>query len=241
MHRFLFLIGIITFCFALYGQDDKIKAELVQADRLTKELKYNEALQHIDAALIINNLSLEALEKKVNVMLLADKSKEISDEIDRLIKGSIQQPEYYYLRSLIYLNKQKPQKAIEDLNNAIYYQMPEKYLDKVYLNRGVAYYNIGDFIKAETDFQAALEINPRYSTVYHSWGMLKYEEKEYEEALKYFNKAIQYENDNPIIFYNLAMSYLRSDDMENACYYFNKSCSLGYRNACKVYLLQCSE
>jgi TPR repeat protein len=71
--------------------------------------------------------------------------------------------------------------------------------------------------------------------------MLKYEEKEYDEALKYFNKAIQYENDNPIIFYNLAMSYLRSDDMENACYYFNKSCSLGYRNACKVYLLQCSE
>jgi tetratricopeptide (TPR) repeat protein len=234
---FILSVGIIK----VFGQDEKIKAELIQADRLTKELKYDEALQHVNNALAINNLSLDALEKKINIMLLADREKEISKEIDNLIQTNIQQPEYYYLRGVLQISRQKPQKALEDLDNAVYYQMPEKNMDKVYLNRGVAFYILGDFVKAETDFQAALEINPKYSTVYHSWGMLKYEERDYEEAAKHFNKAIQYEDNNPIIFYNLAMTYLRMDDMTNACYYFNKSCSLGYRNSCKVYYLECSQ
>ena len=241
MQRLLFLFSIFSvFCQIIAAQNNTIKAELAQADRLTKEAKYDDALQHIDAALKINSLSLDALEKKVNVMLLADREKDISKEIDELIKSNVQQPEYYYLRALLYISKNKPQKAVEDLDNAIYYQMPDKYLDKVYLNRGVAYYDIGDFSKAEADFQAAIELNPKNSTVYHSWGMLKYEEKNYEEAVKYFLKAVQYEDNNPVIFYNLAMGYMRLDDMENACYYFNKSCSLGYRNACKAYMLQCT-
>lgn len=241
MQRILFLFWIFLFCQALFGQDETIKAELAQADRLTNEGKYDEALQHVINALAINSLSVETYEKKINILLLADREREISKEIDDLIKEHIQQPEYYYLRALLNMSRQKPQKAIEDLENAIYYQMPEKYMDKVYLNRGMAYYNIGDFIKAEADFQSALEINPKYSKVYHSWGMLNYEERDYEEAIKNFNKAIQFENDNPVIFYNLAMSYMRIEDMENACFFFNKSCALGYRNACKVYLLQCTE
>jgi tetratricopeptide (TPR) repeat protein len=241
MQRILFLFGIFIISQTISGQNETIKAELAQADRLTKETKYDEALQHINSALAIDALSVEAFEKKVNVMLLADREREISSEIDGLIKEYIQQPEYYYLKAIIDIYRQKPQKAVENLENAIYYQMPEKYMDKVYLNRGMAYYMIGDFVKAESDFQSALNLNPKYSTAYHSWGMLNYEERDYEEAIKNFNKAIQYEDNNPVIFYNLAMSYLRSDDMENACYYFNKSCALGYRNACKVYMLQCSQ
>jgi len=241
MQRFILLILLSFISNWLYCQDERIKAELLQADRLTSEVKYDEALQHINAALAIDNLQLEAWEKKVNVMLLADRSKDITKEIDDLIEINRQQPEYYYLRSLLYSSKQKPQKTIEDLENAIYYQMPEKYMDKIYLNRGVAYYKIGDFANAETDFQEAINSNPRNATAYHSWGMLKYEEREYEEAVKYFNKAIQFEDNNQVIYYNLAMSYLRLEDMENACFFFNKSCSLGYRNACKVYLLECSQ
>ncbi|MBN2485040.1 MAG: tetratricopeptide repeat protein [Bacteroidales bacterium] len=241
MYRLVVLYIAVACGFVLYGQDDAVRAQLAQADRFTSESNYSEALKHIEAALEINSLSLEALEKKVNVMLLSERVKDISDEIEQLIKVNVQQPEYYYLRALIHINRQKPQKAIDDLNNAVYYQMPEKYLDKVYLNRGMALYLKGDFIKAENDFQAALEINPRNSTVYHSWGMLKYEERNYDDALKYFLKAIQYDDNNPITFYNLAMSYLRIDDMANACYYFNKSCSLGNRNACKVYYLQCTQ
>jgi tetratricopeptide (TPR) repeat protein len=241
MQRILFLFSFSLLCYFVKGQDATIKAELAQADRLTKEAKYDEALQHVNNALAVYALSVEALEKKTNVMILAGKEKEISSEVDELIKQHVQQPEYYYQRALIYISKQKLQKAIDDLNNAIYYQMPQKYMDKVYLNRGVTYYNIGDFPKAEADFQSALDLNPQNATAYHSWGMLKYEEKNYEEAIKYFNKAIQYEDSNPVIYYNLAMSYLRSDDMENACYYFNKSCALGYKNACKVYLLQCTQ
>jgi tetratricopeptide (TPR) repeat protein len=241
MQRLLFFFALIVVSCSIFCQDERINGELIQADRLTSEAKYDEALQHIEAALTIDNLCIEALEKKVNIMLLAGKEKEILKQIDDFIEINRQQPEYYYLRALINIGKQKPKKAVEDLENAIYYQMPEKYMDKIYLNRGVAYYNIGDFVKAEDDFKEAIRINPHYATAYHSWGMLKYEERDYEEAIKNFNKAIQFEDNNPVIYYNLAMSYFRMEDMKNACFFFNKSCSLGYKNACKVYLLECSQ
>lgn len=241
MQRIFIVLALIALNASVFGQTDKIRAQLVQADRLINEKNFTEALIHIDAALEIDPLYLEALEKKASVLLQNNQEKEISKLIDDWIKQAPLQPEYYYLRGIISLYKQKPQKAVEDFENAIYYQIPEKYMDKIYLNRGMAYYTLGQFTEAESDFSNAIEINPKYSTAYHHWGMLKYELREYDEAVELFNKAIQFEDNNPVIFYNLGMTYYRLKEMEKACYYFNKSCSLGYKNSCKFYLLECSE
>jgi tetratricopeptide (TPR) repeat protein len=227
--------------FGLHAQNNEIKANLAQANRLMKDEKYLEALEYIERALEIDPLHIESLEKKVLVMLIDNKSKDIAKEIEELIKQSPQQPIYYYLHSIIQLYKEKPQKAIEDLDKAIYYEMPEIYMDKIFLNRGKAYFDVGEFEKAEADFEAGIEINPRYATIYQSYGLLKYELERYDEAKELFLKAIQFEPDNSLVYYNLAMTYMRLDELKDACYYFNRSCDLGYRNACKVYLLECTE
>ncbi len=241
MQRIFILLALFAFNAPVFCQTDKLRVELAQADKLINEGKYTEALVHIDAALEIDPLYLETLEKKVSVMLQNDQEKDIIRLIDDWIKQYPQQPEYYYLRGIISLYKQKPQKAAEDFENAIYYQIPEKYMDKIYLNRGMAYFYLGKYAEAESDFSNAVEMNPRYSAAYHSWGMLKYEIAEYEEAVELFNKAVQIEDTNPVLFYNLGMTYYRLKEMDKACYYFNKSCSLGYKNSCKFYLLECSE
>lgn len=242
MQRLILMFGIIFLATSLLnGQENEIKANLAQADKLMKGEKYSEALEYVNRALEIDNLNLESLEKKVVIMLKDNKDKEILKEIETFIEQAPQQPEYYYLHSIIQLYREKPQKAVEDLDKAIYYEMPEVYMDKIFLNRGKAYFNLGEFEKAEEDFKAAIEINPRYAAIYHSYGQLKYELRRYDDARDLFLKAIQYEPGNALIYYNIAMTYMRLDDMENACYYFNRACDLGYKNACKVYWIECSE
>jgi tetratricopeptide (TPR) repeat protein len=242
MYRFCFLLVFVGLLSTHgFSQVDKIKSELAQADKLINDKNYAEALKHIDAALDIDPLYIESLEKKLSVMLQNNQEKEITKQIEDWIAYAPQQPEYFYIRGVLFLYKQKPQKAIDDFENAVYYQIPEKYMDKIYLNRGMAYYNLGKFPEAESDFSNAVDINPKYSAAYHSWGMLKYEQQDYEEAVNLFNKALQLEEDNPVIYYNLGMTYVRLKDLNKACYYFNKSCTLGYKNACKFYLLQCGQ
>jgi len=241
MQRILYSVILIGISLSVYSQDSQVEKELKQADKLLIEKKYDEAMEYVETALEIDPFNLEALEKKVNINILKENSKELFKEIDELIKNYPTQPEYYYVRALLFLYKQKQQKAIEDFESAIDNNIPVEYMEKIYLNRGMAYYNIGNFPMAEENFENALKLNPEYSTVYHSWGMLKYEVKEYDAAVKNFKKAILYEDDNPIIYYNLGMSYLRLKDMDNACKYFNISSTLGYKNAFKVYFLECTE
>jgi tetratricopeptide (TPR) repeat protein len=241
MLRILCFLAVLIICNISFSQESRIEAELAMANRLLSEVKYDEALAHINAALDIDPLSLEALEKKANVMILSDQiklyQKELSDKIDQ----NPTQPEYYYIRALLFAHRQKPQKTVEDFQYAIENNIPAEFMEKVFLNRGMAFYNIGDFPAAESDFENALQLNPQYSTAYHSWGMLKYELKEFDSAVEFFNKALQFEESNAVIYYNLAMSYLRLKDMENACKNFNISSSMGYKNAFKVYFLECTE
>lgn len=241
MRIYTLLIALLLSGTSLFSQTSNIEAELKQADRYTRNGNYEEALKHIENALDEDALNLPALEKKVSVMILAQNDKGAMKELNQQVEDFPQQPEYYYLRALIYLYKQKASKAVENLDNAIYYQMPEDYLDKIYVNRGTAYYYIGDFQAAENDFKEAIDLNPKNASAYHSWGMLKYEEQLYDVAINYFNKAILYEDDSAITLYNIAMAHYKLDELQDACHYFNRSCGLGNRNACKIYYLECSE
>lgn len=242
MWRIALILNIFLLSTLTFGQTDKIKAELAKADGFIASRNFDEALTHAEAALRIDPLYLDALEKKVNIMLLDGNSKEALKEFDKLISENIQQPEYYYIRAIINNYRSRPSKAVEDFDNALYYQLPEKYHDRVYLYRGVAYYNIGKFSEAEIDYSEALDLNPRYAAVYHSWGMLDYELGRFEEAVEKFTKAVEFGDESPVLFYNLGMSYKRMGDKANACHNFNISCNKGgYKDACKLYFLQCEQ
>ena len=148
-------------------------------------------------------------EKKIDLLSQQERSKDALKDVEEYIVMYPSQPEYYYLRAILNLQKQKFTKAIEDFDLAIQLDFPEKYIYKVYLNRGMAHFNNQDFELAELDFEEVLKLDPKNAAAYHGMGMVDYEQTEYDNAIAEFQKAIRIEDDNPITYFNLAMTYFR--------------------------------
>ena len=80
MPRIIIIFAVLLCGSSLFSQEAAINAELKQADRLTREGNYEEALVHINNALEANPLHLTSLEKKAVVRFIcsirASKSKQ---------------------------------------------------------------------------------------------------------------------------------------------------------------------
>jgi tetratricopeptide (TPR) repeat protein len=58
-----------------------------------------------------------------------------------------------------------------------------------YYNRGVAYEEKGQYDLAISDYNKALEINPRFTDAYYNRGVTYYYKREYEKSWKDVKKA----------------------------------------------------
>ncbi len=224
---------------SLYAQKD-VDALLEKIDREISTENYTLALQSIDEVLAISPNNFFALEKKINVLYKMEDSKSATNMIELLLEDDPQNPEFYYLRAVLNMLKEKYSKSLNDFEKSFQYDMPEPYLEKLYLNRGIAYLKLDYHEEAEKDISRTIEINPKNASAYQSRGMVKYELKEYDAALDDFTRSFQLE-DNAIASYNLGMTYYRLEEPDNACFYFNKSCSGGNRNACRMLMMECAE
>jgi len=62
---------------------------------------------------------------------------------------------------------------------------------KFYNNRGAAYGEKGHYDQAISDFDQAIEINPRYNKAYNNRGIVYRLKGQYDRAVSDFNKAIE--------------------------------------------------
>lgn len=239
IRSFFIVILIIWVNSSIFGQQDDLEKSLAAAQIQINIGDYSRALLTLEDILVKQPDNLKAQEMKINILVEEDRTKDALRDIEQHIAMYPGHPEYVYLRGVLYLQKEKFSKAIEDFDRAIQMDMPGEYLSKVYLNRGLAHYHNQDYEEAEADFSEVLTLDPKNAAAYHGRGMVKYDTQEYEEAIVEFQHALKIEGDNPITHYNLAMSYFRLDDEENACYHFNKSCALGHRNACRLLMMEC--
>jgi tetratricopeptide (TPR) repeat protein len=225
----------------LYSQAPTDSSVLKLADQYITAGNYNEALTIYKNILFSDPENFDVQEKKLNVLMLADRQKEASKDIDDLIRMYPQNPGYYYLRAILGLKNEKYVRAIDDFDKSIQLDMPKNFKYKVYLNRGMAHFYLQDFDLAESDFKSVIETDPQIAAAYHGLGMVKYEQREYEDAVSAFQKSLKYDEKNSITHFNMAMSYFRLKEKDNACYHFNRSCALGNRNACKLLMMECAE
>lgn len=241
-YRLLFSILLIFLLNgSLFSQQEDVESTLLLADRYVASGDIIRALTTLEDFLVRQPDNIDIQEKKISILIENERSKDAYRDIEEYIRMYNNHPEYYYLRALLHLQKEKYNKAIEDFDRALQLDMPEESVYKVYLNRGMAHFYLQDFDLAESDFDEALAANSKSAAAYHGKGMVKYELREYDEAALQFEKALKIESENPITHFNLAMTYFRLEEMENACYHFNKSCTLGHRNACRLLMMECAE
>jgi len=75
---------------------------------------------------------------------------------------------------------------------------------KFYNNRGTAYGEKGQYDQAISDFNKAIEINPRYNTAYNNRGIVYRLKDQYDQAISDFNKAIEINRLDAEAYNNLA-------------------------------------
>ncbi len=92
---------------------------------------------------------------------------------------------------------------------------------KFYNNRGIAYGEKGQYDQAISDFNKALEINPRYNKAYNNRGITYRLKGQYDQAILDFNKAIEI---NPI----------DAEAYNNLAWLFATAKTPGFRNGKKA-------
>jgi tetratricopeptide (TPR) repeat protein len=242
IRRFFNLMNVFSLLFVVataYSQAGDVQMNLKLADSQYASGDVSGALRTIEDILLYQPDNLDAQEKKINFLVLQDRSKDALKDIEEYISIYPSKPEYFYLRAVLKLQDEKYDKAIEDFDQAIRLNMAEATVYKVYLNRGMAHFYNQDFELAEADFNEVISRNPGSAAAYHGLGMTKYELNLYDDAIVEFQKALKIEPENAITHFNTAMTYYRMKDDENACYHFNKSCALGHRNACRLLMMEC--
>jgi tetratricopeptide (TPR) repeat protein len=146
---------------------------------------------------------------------------------DLEVVGDFDRDKYPILQNGILLKIEgKFEEAITEFNKA------EKIYGKmipIYLNRGVSYYNLGGYSKAEIDFSICLEIDSTYLPALLNRGILYVHNNELEKGLADLNKAIQLDSLEPSVFLNRAVAYRELNRMDLACIDLNKAKSLGIK------------
>lgn len=103
--------------------------------------------------------------------------------------------------------------------------------DRIYHNRGDAYYSLGIANKAISDYDRAIEIAPMLPFSYNNRGALLLDMGRHEEALRDFNRAISIsQSSNPLM--GRGLTYLALGNIDAARQDFYASCKRGFNKAC---------
>ena len=117
----------------------------------------------------------------------------------------------------------------------------ESRLIGAYYNRGIAYFNKGDFDRAIVDFSEAIELNPDDAVAYNNRGGIYYLKEEYESAIADFSKAIELNPGYAIAYNNRGVAYYLKKEYESAIVDFseaielNPNYAIAYNNRGRTY------
>jgi tetratricopeptide (TPR) repeat protein len=109
----------------------------------------------------------------------------------------------YKLRGGCFLDNNDISKALIDLTKCIEISIGEDCLNM----RGVAYNELGNYMKAIDDFNQALKINPDYLMVLESRGFSYLSIGEINLAINDFDQSIKYNPLNYLTYYNRGLAF----------------------------------
>lgn len=104
--------------------------------------------------------------------------------------------------------------------------------DRIYNNRGLAFYRAKMRQEALHDFNRALELKPNDGHVYHNRGVIHLDTGRYQEALRDFGKASELVPNYPRSYMGQGLVFEAMHMPQKAQENFQKACLLGMPEAC---------
>ncbi len=108
--------------------------------------------------------------------------------------------------------------------NDIIQKSPHK--ARPYINRGLAFYNEGNYTKAVGDYSKAIIIKPNDKDEYIHRALSYYKQDLYSMALTDYDQAIALDPKNPDAYYNKGNVYFKEGDFAKAILDYNKAIAL---------------
>lgn len=94
---------------------------------------------------------------------------------------------------------------------------------QAYFLRGIAKYNLGDYLGAREDFSQAIHINPFYSEAYHYRGLTKQQLNDFNDAMSDFEEALLMDPTEAMVYVHRGLTYLLNDKFQEARNDFNEA------------------
>ena len=104
-----------------------------------------------------------------------------------------------------------------------------------YYNRGLTYFNIGEYDKADLDYSKAIQLKPDNSDAHSSRGLIYFNKGEYDKAIADYNIAIQLKSDNSDAYYNRGLFYFNKGEYDKAIADYNIAIQLKSDNSDAYY------
>ena len=124
--------------------------------------------------------------------------------------GGGNEAEQHYKAGVELLNEDRLEEAIAEYDEAIRLNPDYAF---AYIDRGVAYHNLGQDERATQDYDEAIRIDPQFALPYNNRGRLYFDLDQYERAIQDFDEAIRLDPEYGNAYASRAMAYtiLRRD------------------------------
>jgi tetratricopeptide (TPR) repeat protein len=99
-------------------------------------------------------------------------------------------------------------------------------LSVIYVIRGEAYKDKGDYDRAIQDFNEAIHLNPNYEIAYYDRGNAYIDKNDYDRAIRDFDEAIHLNPNDANAYNNRGVAYHRKDDYARAVQDYNQAIRL---------------
>ncbi len=129
----------------------------------------------------------------------------------------------YYIRGLIYYQKEDYDRAIEDYNKVIELNPNDAI---AYKDRGLAYHYKKDYNLAIEDYNKAIELNPKFTEAYIIRGTVYDDLEDYDLAIEDYSKAIELNPKYVTVYNNRGLAYYHKKDYDLAIEDYNKAIEL---------------